>query len=138
MQLYQPAHNLSYEQDDAINFTSIYKVPENIESIFRTSCYDCHSNNTQYTWYSHIQPARLFMENHIKNGKENLNFDEWGNYSSRRQNNKLDRIIKQIKANEMPLMSFTLMHKNAILSQNKKTILIDWINKTKESIMSQN
>ncbi len=128
MQLYQPARNESYEQDFTANFTKVYKVPKNVETILRTSCYDCHSNNTNYPLYSYIQPARFFMESHIKEGKENLNFNEWGNYSKRKQNNKLDRITKQIKSNEMPLASYTLIHKNAILTPTQKEEVINWIN----------
>jgi hypothetical protein len=137
MKLYQPARNIHYEQGTAANFTKAYKVPENVKTIFRTSCYDCHSNNTNYPWYASIQPIRLFMESHIKEGKENLNFDEFTNYSSRKQKNKLDRMMKQIKADEMPLSSYTIIHKNAILSKNKKAVVIDWINKTIDSISSQ-
>lgn len=128
MQLYQPARNESYEQVNTADFTSIYKVPKNVETILRTSCYDCHSNNTHYPLYSYIQPARFFMESHIKEGKENLNFNEWRNYSKRKQNNKLDRITKQIKSNEMPLESYTLIHKNAILTPTQKEEVINWIN----------
>ena len=134
MQLYQPARNESFEQDITANFTKVYKVPKNVETILRTSCYDCHSNKTNYPWYSYIQPARFFMESHIKEGKENLNFNEWGNYSARKQNNKLDRIAKQIKSNEMPLSSYTMIHKNAILTASQKKEVLDWINKTKDSI----
>lgn len=68
------------------------------------------------------------MESHIKEGKENLNFNEWGSYSKRKQNNKLDRIAKQIKSNEMPLASYTLIHKNAILTSTQKEEVINWIN----------
>jgi DNA invertase Pin-like site-specific DNA recombinase len=78
------------------------------------------------------------MESHIKEGKENLNFNEWGNYSGRKQKNKLDRIAKQIKSNEMPLASYTLIHKNATLSASQKKEVLDWINKTKDSISLQN
>ena len=128
MQLYQPARNESFEQDVTANFTKVYKVPKNVETILRTSCYDCHSNNTNYPLYSYIQPARFFMESHIKEGKENLNFNEWGNYSGRKQKNKLDRIAKQIKSNEMPLSSYTLIHKNAKLTLTQKEEVINWIN----------
>ena len=128
MQLYQPARNQSYEQVNTADFTSICKVPKNIETILRTSCYDCHSNNTNYPLYSYIQPARFFMESHIKEGKENLNFNEWGTYSKRKQNNKFDRISKQIKSNEMPLRSYTLIHKDAVLNTTQKEIIISWIN----------
>ena len=96
MQLYQPARNESYEQVNTVAFTKVYKVPKNIKTILQTSCYDCHSNNTNYLWFDNIQPARMLVENHIKKAKKDLNFDEWANYSSRKQRNKLDRIVKQI------------------------------------------
>ena len=128
MQLYQPARNTSYEQDSSLDFVSQYNAPKNIETILRTSCYDCHSNNTNYPWYSSIEPGALFMANHVNEGKENLNFNEWGNYSSRKQNNKLDRIVKQIKSSEMPLSSYTIIHKNAVLNENQKEQIINWLN----------
>ena len=138
IQLYQPARNISFEQDITGNFTKVYNVPKNVEIILRTSCYDCHSNNTYYPWYSYIQPARFFMERHIKEGKEELNFNEFGNYSKRRRNSKLKAISKEIESNEMPLSSYTLIHKNAILTASQKKKVLDWINKTKDSISLQN
>ena len=137
MQLYQPARDLSYEQDITTNFTKMYNVPKNVEAILRTSCYDCHSNNTNYPWYANIQPVRFFMEHHIKEAKEDLNFSEWGNYSKRKQENKLDRIVKQIKSDEMPLASYTLIHKNARLTTVQKEEIMDWLSKIKDSISSQ-
>ena len=137
MQLYQPARNESFEQDITANFTKVYNVPKNVEAIVRTSCYDCHSNNTNYPWYSNVQPVGFFMEHHIKEAKEDLNFDEWGKYSKRKQENKLDRIVKQIKSDEMPLASYTLIHKNARLTTVQKKEVMDWISKIKDSISSQ-
>ena len=134
MQLYQPARNESYEQELTSNFTKMYDVPKNVETILRTSCYDCHSNNTNYPLYSYIQPARFFMEEHIKDGKKDLNFNEFGRYSKRKQENKLEAIIKQIKSDEMPLASYTLIHKNAILTPTQKEEIINWIKKTKDSL----
>ncbi|MBP8887338.1 MAG: heme-binding domain-containing protein [Flavobacterium sp.] len=137
MQLYQPARNESFEQDITANFTKVYNVPKNVEAIVRTSCYDCHSNNTNYPWYSNVQPVGFFMEHHIKEAKEDLNFDEWGKYSKRKQENKLDRIVKQIKSDEMPLASYTLIHKNARLTTVQKEEIMDWLSKIKDSISSK-
>ena len=134
MQLYQPARNESYEQELTANFTKMYDVPKNVETILRTSCYDCHSNNTNYPLYSYIQPARFFMEEHIKDGKKDLNFNEFGKYSKRKQDNKLEAIVKQIKSDEMPLASYTLIHKNAILTPTQKEEIITWIEKTKDNL----
>lgn len=133
MQLYQPARNIQFEQDITVDFTKVYIVPENVETILRTSCYDCHSNNTNYPWYSNIQPARFFMENHIKEGKKNLNFSEFGKYSKRKQENKLNRIVKELKSDEMPLASYTLIHQNAILTLSQKKEVIDWISTVKKN-----
>lgn len=129
MQLYQPARNKNLEQVDNSTFTNIFQTPKIVAIILRTSCYDCHSNNTYYPLYSYLQPIRFFMDNHINEGKQNLNFDEFGNYSKRKQNSKLDRIIKQINSNEMPLSSYSLIHKNAILNAAQKKLVINWVNK---------
>lgn len=134
MQLYQPARNENYEPVSAANFTSVYTVPENIKTVLSTSCYDCHSNNTNYPWYSSVQPARFFMESHIKEGKENLNFDEFGSYSKRKQRSKLESMVEQIEENKMPLKSYILMHKKAKLTARQKKEVMDWISKVNDSL----
>ncbi|TGD59252.1 heme-binding domain-containing protein [Flavobacterium humi] len=138
MQFYQPVRNSDYGQVLPIHISKVYHIPKNVESILQTSCYDCHSNNTQYPWYSYIQPIRLFMESHITKGKNDLNFSEWGNYSKRKQENKLDRIVKQIKTDEMPLPSYTLIHKNAVLTAAQKEQMIKWTQKVSDSISKIN
>lgn len=136
IQLYQPARNKSTAINSSLGFVKKYAVPRNIENILLISCYDCHSNTTIYQWYDLIQPARILVEMHIKGAKQNLNFDEWGSYSKRKQETKLDRIIKQIKADEMPIVTYTFMHRNAKLSDFQKKELIDWISKMKEKFPS--
>ena len=98
------------------------------------SCYNCHSNNTQYPWYNKIQPVAWFLEGHIKKAKEELNFSEFGDYSKRRQKNKLKSIINQIRDNEMPLSSYTLIHRDAILSESEKSELENWISNLRDSL----
>ena len=112
----------------------VYNVPENVEVIFKTSCYDCHSNNTAYPWYNKIQPVSWIMQGHIKEGKAELNFNEFGSYSERRQKSKFKSILSQVKDGEMPLSSYTLMHREAKLSENEKKVLEDWIKKMLESL----
>jgi hypothetical protein len=128
MQLYQPARNSDNGQVLPAHITRLYSMPTEVQTILQTSCFDCHSNNTNYPWYSYIQPARFFMEEHIKDGKKDLNFSEFGNYSKRKQESKLKAMGKQIKSDEMPLSSYTLIHKNAILTTTEKEELINWIN----------
>ncbi len=116
------------------DFMLVNNVPENIQKKLQVSCYDCHSNNTQYPWYNKIQPVAWFLEKHIKEGKKELNFSEWTHYSDRRKKSKLKSIISQIEDNEMPLDSYTLIHKDAIFSEIEKQEIIKWVTQLKDSL----
>lgn len=134
MQLYQPVRNTFSGQVLTTDITKVYDVPKDVQTILATSCYDCHSNNTVYPWYSYIQPARMFLDRHISEGREELNFNEFGSYSKRKQESKLKAIVSQVKSGEMPLKSYTLMHQDAKLSVENKKVVIDWIEKTQEHL----
>ena len=108
------------------SFEKTEKVPANVAAILKVSCYDCHSNNSRYPWYSELQPGAWFMARHIKKGKEELNFDEFNNYSKRRKKAKIKSIISQIEKDEMPLRSYRMMHGNARLSADEKKELLDF------------
>lgn len=137
IQFIQPARNKS-EKMLPEDIQKMYVVPAKILTVLQTSCYDCHSNSTHYPWYSFIQPGALLMASHIKEGKANLNFSEFGGYSNRKQQGKLQAITNSIHDNTMPLNSYTMLHKNAILSVENKMLLLDWIKTTKDSLSSKN
>lgn len=133
IQFIQPARNKSNEMlGTDISKTVI--VPENVQHILKISCYDCHSNNTNYPWYSKIQPFGWLLASHIKNGKAELNFSDFGSYSARRQTSKLNEIVNSVRDDNMPLSSYAMMHKDARLSNDEKTLIIDWATRTKDSI----
>lgn len=108
------------------SFEKTEKVPANVAAILKVSCYDCHSNNTRYPWYSELQPGAWFMAQHIKEGKEELNLDEFNDYSKRRKKAKIKSIISQIEKEEMPLKSYLLLHPDAGLTPNKKKVLLQF------------
>ncbi len=116
------------------DFMLVHNVPETIQNKLQVSCYDCHSNNTQYPWYNKVQPAAWFLEDHIKEGKAELNFSEWDSLSSRRKKSKLRSIVKQIENGEMPLDSYTLIHKDAKFSEAESEEMINWITRLKDSL----
>jgi Haem-binding domain len=116
------------------DFMTVYNVPEHIEAKIKASCYDCHSNNTNYPWYSKIQPGAWFMEKHINEGKEELNFSTFGDYSGRRKKSKLKSIISQIKDDEMPILSYTLVHRDAKLTEEDKQTLNKWLTNLRDSL----
>ena len=127
IQFIQPAHNKS-EQASTEDFMKVFSVPEKIQAVLGSACYDCHSNNTHYPWYSNIQPVALFLNRHIVEGKKELNFDEFGNYTRRRQQSKLKAIANQLRDGEMPMSSYKLLHGGAMISKNKKNQIINWVN----------
>lgn len=127
IQFYQPALNVDKGQVYTTDFTQVYKMPIEVKAMLQTSCYDCHSNNTNYVWYDYVQPARTLVENHIKNAKQDLNFNEWGTYSNRKQERLLNSIKEQIESKQMPLSSYTIMHKNAKLNDEQIKVLTNWL-----------
>ena len=137
IQFIQPPRNKS-DKVLPTDITNTVAVPNQLLSILQNSCYDCHSNNTRYPWYSFIQPGAWLMASHIRRGKAMLNFSQFGDLSNRRQQSKLQGIVNQIKDNEMPLSSYTMLHRNAILTAEQKTILIKWATSAKDSLSVKN
>lgn len=125
IQFIKPAPNKAEgKQPNYIGNT--YTIPEDLKPILDRACMDCHSNNTRYPWYSRIQPVAWWLNYHIIEGKRKLNFDEFLGNSPKKQDDNMKEIIKQVKENEMPLKSYTWIHKDAILSPEEKTKIMDW------------
>ena len=116
------------------DFVRIYNTPQNIQEILRKGCYDCHSNESKYPWYSNIQPVAWFLKHHIDEGREELNFSEFGTYTAKRQAHKLDECAELIEKDEMPLASYTIIHKEASLSEENKTKLIEYFKKIRSEL----
>jgi len=125
IQFIRPAKNQG-EEIAANQITAIQPVPENVQQILKVSCYDCHSNTTYYPWYNNIQPVAWFLENHVIDGKKELNFSEFATYALYRRYKKFKEIQEQIKEDEMPLFSYTILHRDASLSAEQKSTLINW------------
>ncbi|MEO5995787.1 MAG: heme-binding domain-containing protein [Chitinophagaceae bacterium] len=137
IQFIQPTRN-KIGQMSPTDITKIFTVPQNVQGVLKTSCYDCHSNDTHYPWYSFIQPGAWWMARHIDVGKKNLNFSEFGSYSKRKKQNKLRSIAKSIEDETMPIGAYTIMHGDAKLSKDKNALIVDWINRTRDSLSKTN
>jgi hypothetical protein len=137
IQFFRPVLNKSNQVPDT-DISKIVTTSDSVLFFLKNACYDCHSNNTIYTWYSNIQPMGWLMANHIRKGKKELNFSEFGSYSQRRQLSKLDGITNSMKDNIMPLKSYKIMHKNAQLSTSEKALLINWVQRARDSISVKN
>ena len=133
IQFFRPAKNKS-AGINANDISTIYPVPENVQAILKTSCYDCHSNNSVYPWYANIQPVAWWLNNHIQDGKAELNFSEFASYRIGRQYRKLDEVNKEVKEDAMPLDNYLWLHKYAKLDDQQKLALANWVVSIRDSI----
>lgn len=125
IQFFRPAKNQTLSaQPNAIQ--TRYAVSDNVSAILKKACYDCHSNNTHYPWYSYIQPVYWWLNDHIEEGKSHLNFDEYTHRRLRYQYHKMEEVIEQVKEGEMPLNSYTWVHPEANLNPDERAVLTGW------------
>ncbi|MCF6181184.1 heme-binding domain-containing protein [Lutibacter sp.] len=129
-----PTKRNQNQQISESDISKTFTLPAEIQTIFKNSCYDCHSNNTNYPWYNKIKPVSWLLENHIKKGKKELNFSEFGSYSKRKQKNKLKSIKNQVIDDEMPMFTYTLIHKKAKLTESDKKLIKNWAVRLMDSI----
>jgi len=125
IQFIRPAKNQSNDVLTS-DISHVYTVPQNVSVILKKACNDCHTNNTVYPWYAQIQPVAWWLNHHIEEGKDELNFNEFGAYAVPRQYHKLEEVVEQVKEGEMPIWSYTLIHTNAKLTDEEKQTLINW------------
>ena len=102
------------------------EVPADVQNVLNRSCNDCHSNQTAYPWYSNISPVSWWLQNHIREGRRELNISEWNTYQPRKKGKKLEEICEQVRSGEMPLPSYLIIHREAVLSQSDIDLLCTW------------
>jgi hypothetical protein len=136
IQFFQPKKNESNDQTNHI--AKAFAVPAPVENILKVSCYDCHSNQTVYPWYNNIQPVAWFLDNHVREGKRELNFSEFSHYSLRRQYHKFEEIMNEVGSGDMPDGSFTIIHRDAALDDNQRQMLINWAKGCRDTMAAHN
>ena len=131
IQFIRPEKNTGVADTEKDITHSVTVSPE-VKNILEKSCYDCHSNHTEYPWYANIQPVAGWLAHHVDEGKDELNFSEFDTYKLKRKTHKLKEVIEQVKTGEMPMSSYLIIHKEAALNEEQKTKLIKWV---EESIL---
>jgi hypothetical protein len=133
IQLYRPSRE-NPPIDQAKTIEQSIAIPQNVEAILSRSCNDCHSSKTTWPWYSNIAPVSWMLAEHIKDGRNELNFSQWRDFSARKKRKKLEEICEQVNKGDMPLPSYLWIHRDAKLSPADKTLLCDWANAEKAKI----
>ena len=109
------------------DFLIHHRAPQPIQDLFKNSCYNCHSNYTVYPWYDNIVPAAWYVDNHISNAKEQLNFSEWATLDAQHKNRMIAAIAFNVTQGKMPLPSYVFMHPEAKLSDDDKNTILEWL-----------
>jgi len=126
IQIIRPDKNVSTEP--SINdISNIHPMNLTVKTALQRACYDCHSNNTNYPWYSNIQPIGWWLQHHIDEGREHLNFHEMAAYTPKKLDHKLEEMQEAINDGWMPLSSYKLSHQEAVLTSEEKAAINGWI-----------
>ena len=133
IQFFQPEKNTSEDMQNHI--FNQEQLPGNVQEILKTSCMDCHSNNTVYLWYDKISPVSWLVNKHILSGKKELNFSKWGELDKFKKISKLEDIRDELEQKTMPLKQYTTLHREAKLSEEERAVLIAWIDQKGEELL---
>ena len=135
IQFFQPDKNSS--QDFSSHIFKVEQVPDNIQTILKNACLDCHSNNTNYQWYHKPAPISWMINKHIIDGKDELNLSDWGEFDIFDKIGTLEEICKETERKTMPLKSYTSIHRKAKLSDEQINALCEWTEKIGEEMLSK-
>ena len=124
--------------NEGMDFLKIKNTPEPIAKLIRSSCYDCHSNETKYPFYSNIQPVAWLLKNHIDEGRKELNFSTFATYEPKRQAHKLEEAAEYVEQKNMPSESYTLGHSDAKLSDEQRKQLVNYFRMVQKQIQQAN
>jgi hypothetical protein len=91
------------------------------------ACGNCHSNQTDWPWYSHVPPVSWWIARHVREGREKLDFSEWETYSIRQKRDKLESMCGLISTGRMPPRTYAVMHPEAKLTDEDKEAVCAWV-----------
>jgi len=102
------------------------EAPAQVMAVLETSCFNCHSNRTEWPWYSRVAPVSWWVANHVKEGRGHLNFSHWGNLTPQEQRHARKEVSEEVREGEMPLSSYVRGHPEAALDKVERDILLRW------------
>ncbi|HEY1662103.1 MAG TPA: heme-binding domain-containing protein [Verrucomicrobiae bacterium] len=118
------------------NSFPITHAPPDVQAMFRAACYDCHSDETRWPWYSHIAPVSLLVAGDVKRGRSHLNLSEWPADSARAAK-KMEIMGDEIDDGDMPLKKYTLIHTDARLTDSQRKAMEDWLTSEATNLKAQ-
>jgi hypothetical protein len=112
--------------DPALDVERFLYVEPEVAALLRTACYDCHSNETKWPWYSNVAPSSWLLARDVNDGRRHLNFSNWGIYPTGRQVNTLESIAEEVLEENMPYPPYLLLHPEARIDSAQRNTIIQW------------
>lgn len=112
--------------DEQQTIEAVTDMPPDVRVMLGRSCYDCHSHQTRWPWYSRVAPVSWLVAEDVEHGREELNFSTFATYSTKRQVRKLEEICDEVKKGKMPLGNYLVIHPDAKLSDADRRRLCEW------------
>lgn len=122
-----PVDRTNPESDKDMDLFAVTNAPKQVQDIMHNSCYDCHSNQTIWPWYSYVAPISFVLQEHVVEGRDHLNFSEWGSLDLEDQLSALKHMKKEIEDDGMPLSEYLMLHGEAKMTDDRKAAVLLWI-----------
>ena len=123
--------------DPSMRIDAHVTVPPDVAAILDRSCRDCHTHETRWPWYSHVAPPSLLLSRDVREGRDELNLSEWGEYDEETSDGQLEEICTQVREGNMPLLPYTWMHPASKLSVADVTRLCDWTERARAEVAAR-
>jgi hypothetical protein len=101
-------------------------APAEVMDVLRRSCYDCHSNETRWPWYTAVAPAKWLVHHDVLEGREHLNFSTWNRYDAEERAEKLEELVEEVDEGKMPPWFYTPLHPGSGISEADRAVLAGW------------
>lgn len=125
MQLFRP-EQIPFQEPTTADLFAVEESSEELKTLIQNACYNCHSNQIDYPWYTSVAPISWWTYDHMEHGREHLNFSEWASYTAKKKAHKAEEVVEEVEEEEMPLDSYMLMHQDANLSDEERKQIMDW------------
>lgn len=132
-----PVELPAVEPRPATDLLAAGDVPESIASLLKTSCYDCHSVETTFPWYSRVAPSAWLVAKDVREAREELNFSTWTELPKRKKIKNLENIKDEVGEGHMPMPIYLVIHWDAKLSDEQRKQIVDWANTYQDKIMAE-
>ena len=121
-----PVDRTNKPVDKKVNFVDVFATPPAMKNVLKKACYDCHSNETIYPKYAYVAPFSWSVKNHVNEGREHLNFSEWGNFNKDLKKGMLENTVHSVRDYSMPLPAYIAQHAEANLTKEERVLLSNY------------